>query len=537
MKMTTQNLQLQQDFTSKEKHFVAASVRQVQLFGWKSKLLFPGGMAISFSQQRLPNIGGGSEAQEGPALQDVAMGFESKTTPSKICKPSTPAPSNSTQSQSASQKHKAMIENIRDMELASAIVAIRAVAPLLGLWKGPSREPFYTKANAGALRGKGDPDPFDGDALKRLPAEQPRLAARSCAVVGNSGTLLSEMSAPDVDRHDFVLRINQGPTLPNYVAHTGEKTSARLVNRKFTQLYSLRPWLQSDPMGVAVIASRSSVRDFVALADSVMANHSGKAALFANSELVRDASAALVAFRTGFKLGLDIGMGGSGFIAPSTGFLAVQLASQICSNITVFGFSLAPPVSHDAREPDFPDLLPKDPLDSVVTFRRSSPCKLTPPPNLCPKDVQKRRLQGSPLPLLRRQAAWPSRPTRAFSAKPDKFILEGWFLKALHILGLVCIEPQPSFLGPCGSRLDGLVDRFGKPTRAWPSLEEIINDDALAEFYHKARQGSEHAFGCTSPQVDGSPHPSEPAHTYAPVDSHVNEPVMGPNCWSLIRHS
>eukprot|EP00191_Tetraselmis_sp_GSL018_P014754 CAMPEP_0177590060 /NCGR_PEP_ID=MMETSP0419_2-20121207/7173_1 /TAXON_ID=582737 /ORGANISM="Tetraselmis sp., Strain GSL018" /LENGTH=495 /DNA_ID=CAMNT_0019080531 /DNA_START=124 /DNA_END=1614 /DNA_ORIENTATION=- len=495
MKMTTQNLQLQQDFTSKEKHFVAASVRQVQLFGWKSKLLFPGGMAISFSQQRLPNIGGGSEAQEGPALQDVAMGFESKTTPSKICKPSTPAPSNSTQSQSASQKHKAMIENIRDMELASAIVAIRAVAPLLGLWKGPSREPFYTKANAGALRGKGDPDPFDGDALKRLPAEQPRLAARSCAVVGNSGTLLSEMSAPDVDRHDFVLRINQGPTLPNYVAHTGEKTSARLVNRKFTQLYSLRPWLQSDPMGVAVIASRSSVRDFVALADSVMANHSGKAALFANSELVRDASAALVAFRTGFKLGLDIGMGGSGFIAPSTGFLAVQLASQICSNITVFGFSLAPPTC------------------------KSAGCRVAPFHYFA---ARRHGLLDRPGPV---------------SAKPDKFILEGWFLKALHILGLVCIEPQPSFLGPCGSRLDGLVDRFGKPTRAWPSLEEIINDDALAEFYHKARQGSEHAFGCTSPQVDGSPHPSEPAHTYAPVDSHVNEPVMGPNCWSLIRHS
>uniref|UniRef100_A0A061RQ57 Sialyltransferase-like protein n=1 Tax=Tetraselmis sp. GSL018 TaxID=582737 RepID=A0A061RQ57_9CHLO len=368
----------------------------------------------------------------------VAMGFESKTTPSKICKPSTPAPSNSTQSQSASQKHKAMIENIRDMELASAIVAIRAVAPLLGLWKGPSREPFYTKANAGALRGKGDPDPFDGDALKRLPAEQPRLAARSCAVVGNSGTLLSEMSAPDVDRHDFVLRINQGPTLPNYVAHTGEKTSARLVNRKFTQLYSLRPWLQSDPMGVAVIASRSSVRDFVALADSVMANHSGKAALFANSELVRDASAALVAFRTGFKLGLDIGMGGSGFIAPSTGFLAVQLASQICSNITVFGFSLAPPTC------------------------KSAGCRVAPFHYFA---ARRHGLLDRPGPV---------------SAKPDKFILEGWFLKALHILGLVCIEPQPSFLGPCGSRLDGLVDRFGKPTRAWPSLEEIINDDALS---------------------------------------------------------
>jgi hypothetical protein len=63
-----------------------------------------------------------------------------------------------------------------------------------------------------------------------------RLRRKSCAIVGNSGNLLFAVHGRDIDDHDFVFRVNQGPTV-GFEAHVGRKTHFRLLNAWWTENY------------------------------------------------------------------------------------------------------------------------------------------------------------------------------------------------------------------------------------------------------------------------------------------------------------
>ena len=52
---------------------------------------------------------------------------------------------------------------------------------------------------------------------------------KSCAIVGNSGRLLSTNYGELIDSHDYVIRFNQATT-EGYEDHVGSKTNARVVN-------------------------------------------------------------------------------------------------------------------------------------------------------------------------------------------------------------------------------------------------------------------------------------------------------------------
>tara|TARA_B110001452_G_scaffold72825_1_gene58907 strand:+ start:1099 stop:1797 length:699 start_codon:yes stop_codon:yes gene_type:complete len=52
----------------------------------------------------------------------------------------------------------------------------------------------------------------------------------SCAVVGSSGTLLQQSLGAEIDAHDAVLRVNGAPLPPKLRAHTGSRTTWRVLS-------------------------------------------------------------------------------------------------------------------------------------------------------------------------------------------------------------------------------------------------------------------------------------------------------------------
>ncbi|KAM3928834.1 CMP-N-acetylneuraminate-beta-galactosamide-alpha-2,3-sialyltransferase 1 [Leptodactylus fuscus] len=65
--------------------------------------------------------------------------------------------------------------------------------------------------------------PGDSNVLDHNPSR-----CRTCAVVGNSGNLKGSEYGQDIDAHDFVLRMNQGPTA-KYEKDVGNKTTHHFV--------------------------------------------------------------------------------------------------------------------------------------------------------------------------------------------------------------------------------------------------------------------------------------------------------------------
>ena len=66
---------------------------------------------------------------------------------------------------------------------------------------------------------------------RNLPSSEPSPQLRSCAVVGNSGTLLRKTLGSEIDSHDLVLRINNAPLSRKYEAHVGRKTHLSIINQ------------------------------------------------------------------------------------------------------------------------------------------------------------------------------------------------------------------------------------------------------------------------------------------------------------------
>ena len=96
---------------------------------------------------------------------------------------------------------------------------------------------------------------------------------KSCALVGNAGIGRAANFGASIDRHDAVLRINQGPS-KGYEKIVGSKTTYRLLNKKWASMYTSaqegrRVFLPSEAANATILASRISGRTFEHLASVV----------------------------------------------------------------------------------------------------------------------------------------------------------------------------------------------------------------------------------------------------------------------------
>ena len=69
-----------------------------------------------------------------------------------------------------------------------------------------------------------------------LPDVTPPPEYKRCALVGNSQRSLLHKSGKEIDSHDTVFRMNNGPTL-GFEKYVGTKTTHRIVNNLWTKAY------------------------------------------------------------------------------------------------------------------------------------------------------------------------------------------------------------------------------------------------------------------------------------------------------------
>ncbi|XP_036432615.1 CMP-N-acetylneuraminate-beta-galactosamide-alpha-2,3-sialyltransferase 2-like [Colossoma macropomum] len=150
---------------------------------------------------------------------------------------------------------------------------------------------------------------------------------RTCAVVGNSGNLEGSHYGPLIDAHDFVIRMNKGPTA-GFEKDVGSKTTHRAIypesavdmdNSTHLVLVPFKildlEWLISVFTTKHITRTRSAVKNTVqADMDKVMILH---------PEFM--------------KYVYEIWLNTKGKY-PSTGFIMLVLSLHICDQVNVFGF-------------------------------------------------------------------------------------------------------------------------------------------------------------------------------------------------------
>ena len=96
-----------------------------------------------------------------------------------------------------------------------------------------------------------------------MPPTDPRWHYKTCAVVGNSGSLLLANHGAEIDGHDAVLRMNNAPVGGRFLAQVGQKTSFNLVNFHWAKAIQTRtPVAQRDALVLMYEAGRYTPSPF-----------------------------------------------------------------------------------------------------------------------------------------------------------------------------------------------------------------------------------------------------------------------------------
>eukprot|EP00899_Mesostigma_viride_P018120 jgi/Mesvir1/26309/Mv26043-RA.1 len=137
-------------------------------------------------------------------------------------------------------------------------------------------------------------------------------AFRSCAVVGPAGALKRYGLGEEIDGHEAVIRFNDAPTR-GYERHVGNKTTLRVNHWEFAG------YKEGDEMVVVALFSRNGMDNLVRFKRKV---EDGDFYFLTTEFLSHVVEAA-------------------GGVVPSTGFVGLSLALQLCARVDVYGMFLS----------------------------------------------------------------------------------------------------------------------------------------------------------------------------------------------------
>ncbi|KAJ8403066.1 hypothetical protein AAFF_G00359820 [Aldrovandia affinis] len=150
---------------------------------------------------------------------------------------------------------------------------------------------------------------------------------RTCAVVGNSGNLKGSKYGPLIDSSDFVIRMNQAPTL-GYERDVGSRTTHHVLypesakNLPNDTSLLLIPYKTLDLQWIMSALTTGTIKHtYVPVMSKIKANK----------------DKVLIYSPTFFKYVYETWLEGHGRY-PSTGFLTLMFAIHICDEVNVYGF-------------------------------------------------------------------------------------------------------------------------------------------------------------------------------------------------------
>nr|XP_043610608.1 beta-1,6-galactosyltransferase GALT29A-like [Erigeron canadensis] len=175
---------------------------------------------------------------------------------------------------------------------------------------------------------------------------------KSCAVVGNSGILLKSNRGEEIDRHDFVIRLNNA-RIGGYERFVGSKTSLSFMNSNILHLCSRRGGCFCHPYGekVPIMMYMSQPIHFL---DYAVCNSSYKAPLMVTDppldmlcmRIVKYYSVKRFLKETGKELESWSGLHGGTEFHYSSGMQAIMLALGVCDKVSIYGFGKSDTAKH-----------------------------------------------------------------------------------------------------------------------------------------------------------------------------------------------
>lgn len=189
---------------------------------------------------------------------------------------------------------------------------------------------------------------FPNASYLTLPTTCPELRYRSCALVGNSGSLLEHALGTEIDAHEMVYRFNQAPT-HGFVKHVGKRTDFESLNAHHAQVIAKEPprdnattvgrgrrdkkdgWLWRQPNPWYVFFEPHKLQDILG---ELHAKHENIKTLMYSPEFTTWSQALYNQLTQVLE---DEDLGCFAGEKPMSGFYAVSFALHACDRISVYG--------------------------------------------------------------------------------------------------------------------------------------------------------------------------------------------------------